>query len=100
VNSGVVEHPKLAFLGDVFAVPAQFPLANVFSVGDVLIILGVGMASWRICGTRWTRPWGVARHRGEAPRRWPAGGRRRGRKPEPAALSPRPSGLAATVLPT
>jgi hypothetical protein len=31
----------LGFLGDVFAIPAGIPLANVFSVGDVLIALGV-----------------------------------------------------------
>jgi Family of unknown function (DUF5317)/Major Facilitator Superfamily len=30
----------LRFLGDVFAIPRQLPLANVFSVGDVLIGLG------------------------------------------------------------
>ena len=31
----------LGFLGDVFAIPPAFPLGNVFSVGDILI--GVGM---------------------------------------------------------
>jgi hypothetical protein len=30
----------LQFLGDVFAIPRELPLANVFSVGDVLIGLG------------------------------------------------------------
>jgi hypothetical protein len=34
----------LGFLGDVFALPASFPLANVFSVGDLLI--GFGMAAF------------------------------------------------------
>jgi hypothetical protein len=64
VNSGVIAHPHLAWLGDVFAVPASMPLANVFSVGDVLIVLGVGVASWSVCGTRWTRPWTPSpRHR-------------------------------------
>jgi len=57
VNSGTVAHPHLAWLGDVFAVPAPLPLANVFSVGDILIILGTAVASWRILGTRWTTPW-------------------------------------------
>ena len=56
-NSGAVAHPRLAFLGDVFAVPAGWPLANVFSVGDLLIVVGAGVASLRICGTRWTTPW-------------------------------------------
>lgn len=31
---------KLAFLGDVFALPDWAPLANVFSIGDVLIVVG------------------------------------------------------------
>ena len=34
------EAHRLAFLGDVFVLPRQLPLANVFSVGDVLIGLG------------------------------------------------------------
>jgi len=41
-NSVVVEHPALEPLTDIFALPAWLPLANVFSVGDVLI--GIGMA--------------------------------------------------------
>jgi hypothetical protein len=60
VNSGVLAHPRLWFLGDVFAVPSSVPLANVFSVGDVLIVLGAGYASWRICGSWWWRPWSAA----------------------------------------
>jgi hypothetical protein len=32
---------RLWFLGDVFALPARLPLANVFSVGDILIGFGV-----------------------------------------------------------
>jgi predicted MFS family arabinose efflux permease len=31
---------RLWFLGDVFALPARLPLANVFSVGDILIAFG------------------------------------------------------------
>lgn len=34
------EAHRLEFLGDVFVLPQQLPLANVFSVGDVLIGLG------------------------------------------------------------
>lgn len=55
-NSAVLEHPRLAFLGDVFAIPAGRPLSNVFSVGDVLIVLGATWLSLAVCGTRWTRP--------------------------------------------
>jgi hypothetical protein len=41
-NSVVVPDPVLAPLTDVFALPTWVPFANVFSVGDVLI--GVGVA--------------------------------------------------------
>ena len=40
-NSVVLAQPALQPLTDIFAVPAGLPLANVFSVGDVLIGLGV-----------------------------------------------------------
>ena len=41
-NSVVLASPALQPLTDIFALPAWLPLANVFSVGDVLI--GVGLA--------------------------------------------------------
>jgi hypothetical protein len=40
VNSGVMAHARLPWLGDVFAVPKGVPLANVFSVGDVVLVIG------------------------------------------------------------
>jgi hypothetical protein len=40
VNSGVLNHARLPWLGDMFAVPKGFPLANVFSVGDVVLVIG------------------------------------------------------------
>ena len=40
-NSIVVTGPALRPLTDVFALPASLPLANVFSIGDVLIGIGV-----------------------------------------------------------
>jgi Family of unknown function (DUF5317) len=40
-NSAVLRDPALAPLTDIFALPAGLPLANVFSIGDVLIGLGV-----------------------------------------------------------
>ncbi|HXQ96778.1 MAG TPA: DUF5317 family protein [Candidatus Acidoferrales bacterium] len=40
-SSRELASPVLAPLGDVFALPAGVPLANVFSVGDVLIALGI-----------------------------------------------------------
>jgi hypothetical protein len=56
-NSAAVADPRLAFLGDVFHVPASWPLSNVFSVGDVLIALGVAWALHRISGSRLAPPW-------------------------------------------
>ena len=41
-NSATLAHPALEPLTDIFALPAWLPFANVFSVGDVLI--GVGVA--------------------------------------------------------
>jgi Family of unknown function (DUF5317) len=69
VNSGHLDHPVLPWLGDVFAIPASWPLANVFSVGDVLIIGGLAITSWRILGTRWTAPFTPAQpaHEQQAP---------------------------------
>jgi hypothetical protein len=40
-NSAVLAHPRLGCLGDVFATPRWLPLANVFSVGDVVLALGL-----------------------------------------------------------
>ena len=40
-NSAVLADPALAPLTDIFAIPAGLPFANVFSIGDVLIALGI-----------------------------------------------------------
>jgi hypothetical protein len=40
-NSAVVADPAVAPLTDIFAMPPWLPFANVFSVGDVLIGLGI-----------------------------------------------------------
>jgi Family of unknown function (DUF5317) len=40
-NSSADADARLAFLGDVFATPDSLPLQNVFSVGDVVIVLGL-----------------------------------------------------------
>ena len=47
-NSVVLDEPALRPLTDIFAIPAGLPLANVFSVGDVLIALGL---VWLIAAT-------------------------------------------------
>jgi hypothetical protein len=49
MNSMVVPHARLSFLGDVFAVPRSWPLANVFSVGDVLLVVGALVVAHRLC---------------------------------------------------
>ena len=51
-NSVLVDDPKLMFLGDIFAVPASWPLSNVFSAGDVCIALGAAVAIHRAAGSR------------------------------------------------
>jgi hypothetical protein len=40
-NSSVVAHPALELLTDIFAMPHPMPFANVFSIGDVFISVGV-----------------------------------------------------------
>jgi hypothetical protein len=46
VLAGSTTH--LALLGDIFYLPRPVPLANVFSIGDVLIALG---GAWFVAGT-------------------------------------------------
>ena len=52
INSAVVAHPKLLFLGDVFAVPQPLFFASAFSAGDVLIVIGAGVLLHQICSLR------------------------------------------------
>jgi hypothetical protein len=44
LNSIVLAEPALRPLTDIFALPAWLPFANVFSVGDVLIAVGIVIA--------------------------------------------------------
>ena len=48
-NSRALSSPRLAFLGDVFYVPASWPLSNVFSIGDVVIVVGSTYLAHRWC---------------------------------------------------
>ena len=41
INSTAVDDARLGFLGDVLATPDSLPLQNVYSVGDVIIVLGL-----------------------------------------------------------
>jgi predicted MFS family arabinose efflux permease len=52
LNSTALGSPNLAFLGDIFATPSWLPFANVFSLGDVSIVLGTALALHRLCGSR------------------------------------------------
>jgi hypothetical protein len=61
VNSGAVQNPHLLFLGDIFATPASWPLYNVYSIGDLVIVTGVlvllhGVSRSRLVPRRWRRP--------------------------------------------
>jgi hypothetical protein len=58
-NSAVLDHPRLPWLGDVFATPAWLPGHNVFSVGDIAIWAGLAWLLWRTCRPGVT----IARHR-------------------------------------
>jgi len=52
MNSGAVAHPHLQLLGDVFWVPSSFPISNVFSIGDVVILVGALLAMHCVCASR------------------------------------------------
>jgi hypothetical protein len=51
-NSDLVENAQVSFLGDVFAIPAGWPGANVFSVGDALMVLGAFLVLHAATGSR------------------------------------------------
>jgi hypothetical protein len=50
-NSATTTNPRLGFLGDVFAIPRGIPLSNVFSVGDVLLVVGLAVVLHSACGS-------------------------------------------------
>ncbi|HLO36017.1 MAG TPA: DUF5317 family protein [Candidatus Deferrimicrobium sp.] len=58
-NSAIVAQPALELLTDRFALPRWLPLANVFSVGDVLI--GVGLLALLVATMVGVRPGGLPR---------------------------------------
>ncbi len=51
-NSAAVANPKLAFLGDIIATPASWPVHNIYSVGDLLILAGAFVLVHVACGSR------------------------------------------------
>jgi Family of unknown function (DUF5317) len=48
-NSNVVSGARLPWLGDVFAIPKGWPFANVFSAGDVVIVIAVASLAHAWC---------------------------------------------------
>lgn len=50
-NSAAVADAKLWFLGDVFALPSDWPFSNVFSIGDILLIAGAFILLHRLSGS-------------------------------------------------
>jgi hypothetical protein len=60
-NSAPADGAPLGFLGDVFHTPAWLPIHNVFSVGDLVIVLGAFLLLHRACGTPLGRLPGRAR---------------------------------------
>jgi hypothetical protein len=52
----LTDESRLPFLGDVIAEPAWFPMANVISVGDVLLSFGVAGAFLPVPAVRRRRP--------------------------------------------
>jgi hypothetical protein len=55
-NSAALAHPHLAFLGDVFPVPGPWPIGNVLSAGDLVILLGALIMLHVVCRTRLVSP--------------------------------------------
>src|SRR4051812_38148531 len=52
VNSTALADPKLAFLGDTIPTPASWAVANVYSFGDLLILIGAFVLLHVACGSR------------------------------------------------
>ncbi len=52
INSTALADPRLAFLGDIIATPASWPVSNVYSVGDLLILGGAFVLLHVACGSR------------------------------------------------
>lgn len=64
-NSAALAHPHLGFLGDVWATPSWLPLHNVYSIGDVVLLIGVCWAVHALAGSDPRRV--LSRLRGRTP---------------------------------
>jgi hypothetical protein len=58
-NSAIVDNPRLAVLGDVFAIPESWPASNVFSFGDVVLAVAAVVVVHGLAGCAWAQrlPW-------------------------------------------
>lgn len=45
-NSAPLGNARLEFLGDVFVSPSWLPMQNAYSLGDVLLLAGLGLVVW------------------------------------------------------
>jgi len=77
-NSTIVADPALEPLTDVYSLPMWLPFANVFSIGDVFIAIGVvivivsAMRSWRVADPAQPDPLAAAEVRTPVPAPVPA----------------------------
>lgn len=55
-NSAAMAHAHLAFLGDVIPVPGPWPIGNVLSAGDLIIVLGAIVVLHCACQSRLVSP--------------------------------------------
>jgi Family of unknown function (DUF5317) len=55
-NSAPLAHPHLLALGDVIPVPGPWPLGNVISIGDILIVAGLLSILHHACRTTPSTP--------------------------------------------
>jgi len=55
-NSAGMTHAHLAFLGDVIPVPGPWPIGNVLSAGDLIILLGAILVLHCACQSRLVSP--------------------------------------------
>ena len=67
-NSTAVAEPVLLVLGDILWVPASWPVSNVFSIGDVVIVVGALLALHTIAASRLALPRFAAPRRAVSPR--------------------------------
>jgi len=51
-NSTSLPSAHLRLLGDIFSTPHTWPLANVFSIGDIVLVVGALLLLHRVCRSR------------------------------------------------